>query len=111
MTTNPVQTTTPPNLPALAREIRGRLERTFPLNDLHIQQVLCLAEEVGEFVAAFRRAVGMARRGGPWEHVEEELADVVIAAYVAGAVLGIDLDAAVAVKAQMVMARGLREGQ
>ena len=46
------------------------------------RQVLGLAEEVGEFVGAYRRWSGQARRTGSAEDMWEELADVVITAFV-----------------------------
>lgn len=73
----------------LAAAITERLREHFPDTDLAQQQVLCLAEEAGEFVGAYRRWAGMARRTGSWEHVKAELADVVVTAYVAANVLGV----------------------
>jgi NTP pyrophosphatase (non-canonical NTP hydrolase) len=54
--------------------------------------VLALAEEAGEFVGAYRRFTGLARRAGTAAQMHAELADVVITAYVTAAELGIDLD-------------------
>jgi phosphoribosyl-ATP pyrophosphohydrolase len=61
-------------------------------------QVLNVAEEAGEFTGAFRRWSGNARRKGTLAEVAEELADVVIAAFVAAAHLDVDLDDAIAAK-------------
>jgi NTP pyrophosphatase (non-canonical NTP hydrolase) len=97
------------DLKDLAAENTKKIRENFPDNDLAIQQVLCLAEEAGEFVGAYRRWAGMARRTGPWGDVKAELADVVITAYVAANVLGIDLDAAWREKAAVVMSRGWRD--
>lgn len=55
--------------------------------------VLCLAEEAGEFVGAYRRWSGQARRPGSVEDVRAELADVVLAAYVTAHEMGITLAA------------------
>jgi NTP pyrophosphatase (non-canonical NTP hydrolase) len=93
----------------LAVEITSKLRENFPDSDHALRQVLCLAEEAGEFVGAYRRWAGMARRTGPFEDVEAELADVVIVAYVTAQVLGIDLDAAVGEKAGQIMTRGWRD--
>ncbi|MFI0487476.1 hypothetical protein [Actinomadura sp. 9N215] len=49
--------------------------------------MLGLAEEAGEFVGAYRRAAGMARRTGGWDQVRDELADVAITAHVTANVL------------------------
>lgn len=73
----------------LAAEIVERLREHFPDTDLSQQQVLCLAEEAGEFVGAYRRWAGMARRTGSWEDVKAELADVTITAYVTAELLGV----------------------
>jgi len=96
-------------LPALAANLADRLREHFDPATLPVQQVLAVAEEAGEFTAAYRRWAGPARRSGPWHDVEAELADVVITAYVTAAVLGIDLDAAARAKAEVVFTRGWRE--
>lgn len=92
-----------------ARHVATHLAEHFPADQLPQQQVLCLAEEAGEFVGAYRRWAGMARRRGPWEDVRVELADVVLAAYVTAQVLGIDLDEAIREKAVDITTRGWRE--
>jgi NTP pyrophosphatase (non-canonical NTP hydrolase) len=96
-------------LPAVAAALADRLREHFDPDMLPVQQVLALAEEAGEFTAAYRRWAGLARRSGPWHDVEAELADVVITAYVTAAVLGIDLDAAARAKTEVVFTRGWRE--
>lgn len=93
----------------LAADISGHLAAHFPEDTAAVQQVLCLAEEAGEFTAAFRRWAGLARRPGTWADMVAELADVVITAYVTADVLGIDLDAAITAKAAVIMTRGWRE--
>jgi NTP pyrophosphatase (non-canonical NTP hydrolase) len=99
----------PGTLTELAEIVAGHLREHFDPATLAVQQVLCLAEESGEFTAAYRRHAGMARRRGTWDDVRAELADVVITAYVTARVLGIDLDAAWREKAEAVLARGWRE--
>jgi len=96
-------------LPAVAARLADRLREHFNPATLPVQQVLALAEEAGEFTAAYRRWAGLARRPGTWHDVEAELADVVITAYVTAHVLGIDLDAAARAKAEVVLTRGWRE--
>jgi len=96
-------------LPAVAATLASRLREHFDPATLPVQQVLALAEEAGEFTAAYRRWAGMARRTGTWHDVEAELADVVITAYVTAHVLGIDLDAAARAKTEVVFTRGWRE--
>jgi NTP pyrophosphatase (non-canonical NTP hydrolase) len=96
-------------LPQTAARLADRLREHFNPDTLPVQQVLALAEEAGEFTAAYRRWAGLARRSGPWHDVEAELADVVITAYVTAHVLGIDLDAATRAKTDVVFTRGWRE--
>jgi NTP pyrophosphatase (non-canonical NTP hydrolase) len=76
-------------LQTLAAEAVAKIRANFPDNDLAQQQVFCLAEEAGEFVGAYRRWAGMARRAGRWEDVEAELADVALTASVTAEVLGL----------------------
>jgi NTP pyrophosphatase (non-canonical NTP hydrolase) len=96
------------DLARFAATVAAHLYAHFPAGTVPLQQVLCLAEETGEFVAAYRRWSGLARRTGPWTDVTAELADVVITAYVTAYVLGIDLDTAIRNKAAVVMIRGWR---
>ena len=65
-----------------------------------------VAEEAGEFVGAFNRFSGTSRRTGTKDEMAKELADVVLTAYMAADVLGIDLDAVVAEKAEIMRNRG-----
>lgn len=69
-------------------------------------QILALAEECGEFVGAYRRWSGRARRDGTKEEMTAELADVVITAYVVACALDVDLDDAIAEKLTVVFSRG-----
>jgi NTP pyrophosphatase (non-canonical NTP hydrolase) len=98
-----------PALTDLAADISLHLAAHFPEDTATVQQVLALAEETGEFTAAFRRWAGLARRTGTWAEMVAELADVVITAYVTADVLGIDLDTAITAKAKVIMTRGWRE--
>ena len=97
---------------ALAATIHDNVTATLGLDGRQMMhaQVHCVAEEAGEFVGAFRRWIGMARRDGPFGDVEAELADVVISAYAAAHALGIDLDAAICAKADTVLTRGWKQG-
>jgi NTP pyrophosphatase (non-canonical NTP hydrolase) len=98
-----------PTLAGFAAIVGEHLREHFDPAALPVQQVLCLAEEAGEFTAAYRRWAGMARRPGTWDEVTSELADVVITAYVTARVLGIDLDAAWHAKAEVILSRGWRQ--
>jgi NTP pyrophosphatase (non-canonical NTP hydrolase) len=93
----------------LAAEISLHLADHFSEDTACVQQALALAEEAGEFVGAFRRWAGLARRTGTWADMVAELADVVITAYVTADVLGIDLDAAITAKSAVILARGWRD--
>lgn len=74
-----------------------------------VTQVLMVAEEAGEFVGAFRRFTGRARRSGTFEEMAAELADVVIGAACCARFVGVDLDAEIARKLDKVFSRGWRE--
>jgi len=98
------------NLRDLARVISENLRANgFPAEGAANRQVLAVAEECGEFVGAYRRWSGQARRTGTAEELRAELADVVITAFVAAEELGIDLDQAITEKAGVVLTRGWRE--
>lgn len=56
------------------------------------RQVLALMEESGEFVGAYRRWRGWARRPGSFEDMRAEIADVMITTYVTAAEAGLDID-------------------
>lgn len=73
------------------------------------RQALALAEEVGEFVGAYRRWSGQARRRGSRTEMEFELADVVAAAYITAHYLDIDLDSRIAEKIAVILGRPGRE--
>lgn len=73
------------------------------------RQTMALAEECGEFVGAVRRWSGNARRSGPFSDVRQELADVVITAFVTAVTLGIDLPGEIEAKLTEIFDRGWRE--
>lgn len=99
------------DLQAMARDISLKLEAAgFPRAEAATRQVFNLAEEVGEFVGAYRRWKGMARRTGSFEDVARELADVVITAYVTAIELDIDLDGEISSKLEVIYSRGWHEG-
>jgi NTP pyrophosphatase (non-canonical NTP hydrolase) len=72
-------------------------------------QALCVAEEAGELVGAYRRYAGMARRTGTREDLEHEIADVLIVTAVFANRAGIDLDKAVNDKLKIIYSRGWKE--
>lgn len=95
----------PPALAELGDRITATLRQHFGADREAERQVLALGEEVGEFLGAYRRWAGLARRTGPWSDVCDELADVAITAYVVAAHLGIDLDAAIDAKTAVIFSR------
>lgn len=72
-------------------------------------QALNLAEEVGEFVGAYRRWTDRARRPGTHHEMAEELADVVITAFVMAHRAQVDLPGVVRDKLLHIGQRGLRD--
>jgi NTP pyrophosphatase (non-canonical NTP hydrolase) len=92
-----------------AEIVKNLMANGFDTDQSDNRQVLTLAEEVGEFVGAYRRWSGQARRTDTFDHVTEELADVIITAYVTAHQLNINLDLAVHDKVQAIFTRGWRE--
>jgi NTP pyrophosphatase (non-canonical NTP hydrolase) len=72
-------------------------------------QALCIAEEAGELIGAYRRFAGKARRTGTLEELEHEIADVLIVTAVFAERAGIDIDQAVTRKLAIIYSRGWRE--
>lgn len=97
------------NIPQWAWSIAQNLRIHFPGKDHATQQALCVAEEAGEFVGAYRRWAGMARRNGSWDDVKAELADVVITAYVTASILDFALDEEIGKKLEIIFSRGWKE--
>lgn len=107
MTANP---STLASLPDIAEDITWKLcDAGFDPATAVQRQVLNLAEEVGEFVGAYRRYTGQARRTGTAEEMHDELADVVLTAFVTAAEMKIDLEAVIAAKLAKVYSRGWRD--
>jgi len=75
-------------LAAPAERIAAALDEHFDPSAAAVRQVLAVAEEAGEFVGAYRRAAGLARRAGSHADVRAELADVVTTAALAAAERG-----------------------
>ncbi|GAB2508732.1 hypothetical protein [Nocardia heshunensis] len=94
----------------VAAKIRVHLrEAGFPDEEAANSSVLAVAEEAGEFVGAYRRWSGKARRTGTFDEMSAELADLVITAWMAADALGIDLEAALSDKLAVIFDRGWRE--
>jgi NTP pyrophosphatase (non-canonical NTP hydrolase) len=88
-----------------------QMEKAFP--DMYrqhpLQPTVCIVEEAGEFAGAMRRLMGLARRNGSQAEAEDELADVVISAYVAAEVYGFDLSGAIERKWDKIFSRGFKD--
>ena len=113
MTTLPRAGTPPADLRQIARHLEARLRasRRPAITDANAQdvQALCVAEEAGELVGAYRRWAGKARRTGTRRELEDEVADVLIVTACFAERAGIDLNAAVAAKLTVIYSRGWRE--
>lgn len=72
-------------------------------------QALCVAEEAGELVGAYRRYAGKARRTGTRRELEDEIADVLIVTAVFAERAGIDINAALIAKLTVIYNRGWRQ--
>jgi NTP pyrophosphatase (non-canonical NTP hydrolase) len=86
--------------------IARELIRSYGSTTAMLNNGLVLAEEAGEAVQAMRRFMGYARTAGSLGAVAEELADVVITAYVTADLYAIDLADAVSAKLVMIEERG-----
>jgi NTP pyrophosphatase (non-canonical NTP hydrolase) len=97
-------------LPAAGILIARKLQAAgFNPDTAQTRQVLALAEEAGEFVGAYRRWAGEARRTGTFEEMADELADVVITAFVAAAVLRVDMEVVITKKWTVLHERRWRD--
>lgn len=108
-----IQTNGSAGITALVEEIAANLEEHFPSDERErlMRQGLAIAEEAGEFVGALRRYLGAARRTSTLEEVEAELADLIITSHLAAYYLGIDLDAAISMKAAKILTRGWKDSR
>jgi NTP pyrophosphatase (non-canonical NTP hydrolase) len=100
-------------LQALAAKLQRDLaaNRRDAMNDdnaLDIQ-ALCVAEEAGEVVGAYRRYSGKARRSGTLQEVADEIADVLIVTAIFAVMLHIDINDAVQWKLRKIYSRGWME--
>lgn len=70
------------NLPALIKTLVSELSKHARQGSTNAewldQQAMCVAEEAGEFMGAYRRWRGFARRPGNAQDVADEMADVIV---------------------------------
>jgi NTP pyrophosphatase (non-canonical NTP hydrolase) len=109
----PPAITAPPDLREIARHLAAvltanRRQAITDASQLDVQ-ALCVAEEAGELVGAYRRWAGKARRTGTRRALEDEIADVLIVTAVFAERAGIDLNEAIARKLTVIYSRGWRE--
>ena len=102
-----------PDLREIGRDLRARLYANrrpaiTDANQLDVQ-ALCVAEEAGELVGAYRRWAGKARRTGTRRDLEDEIADVLITTAVFAERAGIDINEVIARKLAVIYSRGWRE--
>jgi NTP pyrophosphatase (non-canonical NTP hydrolase) len=72
-------------------------------------QALCVAEEAGELVGAYRRWAGKARRTGTLEELAHEIADLLIVTAIFAEMTGIDINRAIDDKLRIIWSRGWKE--
>jgi len=97
------------NLPTHANYIVSKIDENFDTDNRVQRQVLCLAEETGEFVASYRRWSGNARRHGSMAEMENELADVLVVAFVLAEILNIDIERVLSHKLDVIYTRGWKD--
>ena len=90
------------DLPAIGKRLTELI-----LDTDQARQVLAIAEEAGEFVGAYNRWSGRARRIGTREEMEDELADVIVTAFVTAHVFGMDIENVIARKLHVILHRGV----
>lgn len=73
------------------------------------RQALCLAEEAGEVIGAYRRYTGQARRVGPKQDLENELADLILVAFGLAYLVGADPDVFIERKLKTILTRHWNE--
>jgi NTP pyrophosphatase (non-canonical NTP hydrolase) len=110
--------TGPPGEPADLAQIARQLQQDLranrrpaitDANQLDVQ-ALCVAEEAGELVGAYRRWAGKARRTGTLADLEDEVADVLIVTAVFAERAGIDINDVITRKLTRIYRRGWRAG-
>jgi NTP pyrophosphatase (non-canonical NTP hydrolase) len=111
--TMPGTTAPPADLRQIAGHLQARLRANrrpaiTDANQLDVQ-ALCVAEEAGELVGAYRRWAGKARRTGTRRDLEDEIADVLIVTAMFAERAGIDLNAAITAKLAVIYSRGWRQ--
>lgn len=90
----------------LAAEIRKYADQGASDLEWRDAQAMCVVEEAGEFIGAYRRWRGFARRDGDIDAVTSELADVIISSFVMFANLQTDAQRTIKQKLAKIVTRG-----
>lgn len=98
------------NLQEIAMDLIRAVDESRPdhEHDLNLQAI-CVGEEAGELLGAYRRWSGQARRKGTLAELEDEVADVLIVTSVFAERAGILIEDAVAAKLEKIYSRGWKE--
>lgn len=105
------------NLPDIAAEITSRALVDpmaaridgEPTLQWMLAEATHLGEEAGEAQGAIRRYLGYARRRGSLTEAMDELADVVLQAYILAELIDGDLDDAIQTKLETIFSRGWKQ--
>lgn len=99
------------DLIAVGQDINAQTQITYNHGpkEQELAQVCCVMEEAGEFISAYRRYQGWARRSGTEAEIALELADVIISSFTCAAALHIDIVKALRDKLTTVYERGWKE--
>lgn len=90
----------------LAAEIRKHANQGATTDEWRDAQAMCVVEEAGEFIGAYRRWRGFARRPGDFDQVTSELADVIIASFIMFVNLHEDAQVEIKKKLLKIITRG-----
>lgn len=95
------------NLQQIGKDLNKALDDHAPEQGHGLdQKALCIAEEAGELVGAYRRWSGQARRSGTEQELAAEVADLIICTSSFAVRAGIDIDKAVQSKLETIYSRG-----
>lgn len=98
------------DLQQIARDLVSALDESRPDYEHSLNlQAICVAEEAGEVLGAYRRWSGQARRGGTKAELEDEIADLLIVTAVFAERAEIIISKAVSAKLEKIYSRGWKE--
>jgi len=98
------------NLQQIAQDLNRVLDEQVPEQGHGLdQKAMCIAEEAGELVGAYRRWSGQARRAGTKQELAAEVADLIICTSSFAERAGIDISEAVSAKLEKIYSRGWKQ--